>query len=130
MLLCSCNDLLLILPILFVAPSVPQQMKIVAVTSTSVTLQWRAPKYPNGVITKYSVHCNGIDIDEFGDVSDKMIGTIEGLSPDTSYVIKLKAYTRVGPGLPVRLSIKTRKLVNGGVLYFVKVKATACKAMA
>ena len=105
-------------------------MEIVTVTSTSVTLQWIPPKYPNGVITKYSVHCNGIDIDEFGNVSDKMIGTIEGLSPDTEYVIKLKAYTRVGPGPPLYLAIKTRKLINGGVLYFVKVEATACKVMA
>ena len=94
-------------------------MEIVTVTSTSVTLQWMPPKYPNGVITNYTVYYyDGIEIDPFGNVSNKMIGTIEGLSPDTDYVLELKAYTRVGPGPPVGLPVKTRKLINNNACQY------------
>ena len=98
----------------FVVPSEPQELKADSVTSTSVTLQWMPPTYPNGVITKYSVHYDGIGIDPFGNVSDKMMNTIEGLSPDTQYVFEMKAYTRVGEGLPNFVAVKTRKLINSG----------------
>ena len=92
-------------------------MEINFVTSSSVTLKWKPPKYTNGVITKYSIHYDGVDIDHFGVVSDTMIDTIEGLSPDNVYVLKMKAHTRVGPGPPVSFTVKTRKLINGGVLH-------------
>ena len=78
-----------------------------------MTLQWKPPKYPNGIITQYSIEYDGLDVDDFGsDVSDKMTGIIEGLSPNTLYAFKLKAHTRVGPGPAVSLPVKTRKLLN------------------
>ena len=92
-------------------------MEISSVTSSSVTLEWNPPKNSNGVITGYSIHYDGVDIDPFGGVSDRMTATIEGLSPDTVYVLKMKAYTRVGPGPPVSFTVKTHKLINGGVLH-------------
>ena len=77
------------------------------------------PKYPNGVITQYSIEYNGKIIDKFGgDVSDKMTGTIEGLSPDTDYVFKMKAYTRVGPGPHFALPVRTCKLLNSDVFNY------------
>ena len=86
-------------------------MEIVDVTSTSVTLQWLPPKYPNGVITKYSIEYNGKLIDDFGGkVSDKMSGTIEELLSDTVYIFKLKAYTIMGSGSSDSVTVKTRKL--------------------
>ena len=95
------------------APSEPQNLEIVSATSTIVTLQWMPPKYPNGDIIRYAVHCDGKHIDAFGDhVSDKMIGSIDGLTPDTEYVIELTAYTRVGPGPPFSLPVKTCKLLK------------------
>ena len=94
-------------------------MEVDTVTSTTVTLQWDPPKYPNGAITKYSVYYDGRDIDDFGgatvDRSDKMTGTIEGLSPDTVYVLEMKAYTRLGPGPPISLPVKTRKSLTNGI---------------
>ena len=49
-----------------------------------------------------------MDIDNFGDnVSDMWMGTVVGLSPDTEYVFEMKAYTRVGPGPPVSVAVKT-----------------------
>ena len=41
-----------------------------------------------------------------------MTGVIEGLSPDTEYILEMKAYTRLGPGPPVSLIVKTGKLLN------------------
>ena len=97
----------------FVVPSEPQDLEIVTVTSTSGTLQWMPPKYPNGIITCYAIQCDGRSIDAFGDyVSGKMIGRIDGLIPDTEYVIEMKAYTRVGSGPSFSLPVKTCKLLN------------------
>ena len=98
----------------FVVPSEPQELKADSVTSTSVTLQWKPPTYPNGIITRYSVYFDEKGIDPFGNVSDKMMNTIEGLSPDTQYIFEMKAYTRVGEGLPNFVAVKTRKLINSG----------------
>ena len=71
------------------------------------------PKYPNGTITRYAIQYAGRIIDAFGDyVSGKMIGSIDGLTTDTEYVIEMKAYTRVGSGPPFSLPVKTCKLLN------------------
>ena len=76
-----------------------------------MTLQWILPKTPN-VITKYSIQYNGSVIDNFGSVTlNKMEGTVKGLSPDTEYVLQLRAHTRVGPGPPASLTVKTSKLL-------------------
>ena len=77
-----------------------------------MTLQWKPPKTPNGLITKYSVQCDGSVFDNFGSVTlNSLMGTVEGLSPDTEYVLQLRAHTRVGPGPPSSLSVKTSKLL-------------------
>ena len=74
-------------------------------------LQWISPETPNGVITKYSIQYNGSVIDNFGSKTLNMLGTVEGLSPDTEYVLQLRAHTRVGPGPPASLTVKTSKLL-------------------
>ena len=75
------------------------------------------PEYPNGVITRYSVHYDGKYIEEFGNVTDNLIDTIKGLAPNTVYTLEMKAYTRVGAGPPVCLPVKTRKLIVSVGLY-------------
>ena len=70
------------------------------------------PETPNGVITHYSVEYGGTVIDKFGsETLNRLTGTVKGLSPNTLYVLQLTAHTRVGPGLPVSLSIKTGMLM-------------------
>ena len=99
----------------FVVPSEPKALDTINIASTSVSLQWMPPEFPNGCITHYSIHYNGMDIDNFGsnaNVSDKMIGTVDGLSPNTMYVFEMKAYTMMGAGPSVYLAVKTRKLIN------------------
>ena len=90
-------------------------METVTVASTSVILQWMPPEFPNGVITQYSIRYNGMDIDNFGsnaDIPDTMIGTVDGLSPNTMYVFEMKAYTMMGAGPPIYLAVKTRELIK------------------
>ena len=93
-------------------------MGVVSVTASSVTLQWKPPQTTNGDITHYSVQYSENDsIDDFGDItSDPMTGTIEGLSPDTKYTVKLKAHTRAGAGLPASVNVKTSKLIKKPIL--------------
>ena len=82
-------------------------MKIFAVASSHVTLQWRPPKTPNGVVTQYSILYNGINITNFG--SNILMDTIEELLPDTIYVLQLRAHTVVGAGPSTTLTIVTCK---------------------
>ena len=99
--------------ILFIVPSEPCSLREATVTSTTVTLQWMPPETPNGLITHYSVQYSGRVIDYFGNNTlNGLGGTTEGLSPDTEYALQLRAHTRVGPGPPTSLSVKTGKLLT------------------
>ena len=70
------------------------------------------PEATNGVITQYSIQYGGTIINNFGNNTlNTMIGTVEGLSPDTGYILQLRAYTRVGAGPPHSLTIQTGKLL-------------------
>ena len=84
-------------------------MEVVELNSSSVTLQWSPPRAPNGVITQYSIQYNGINITNFG--NNMLMDTIEGLSPDTVYVLQLRAHIGVGAGPPSNLTIVTSKLL-------------------
>ena len=72
------------------------------------------PKTPNGVITQYSIQYGETVIDNFGSkISNKLTGgTVEGLSPNTTYTLQLSAHTKVGPGPPSSLTVKTCKFMN------------------
>ena len=97
---------------MFLVPSEPCLLGEASVNSTTVTLQWMPPKNPNGVITHYSVQYDGTVIHNFGSESlNRLTGTVEGLSPNTQYVLHLRAYTRVGPGPPASFSVNTGKLM-------------------
>ena len=98
---------------LFSVPSQPCSLEVASVTSDCVKLQWMPPETHNGVITQYSIQYDGSVIDNFGSKSgDILMGTVDGLSPNTEYVLQLKAHTRVGSGLPSSLTVKTCKLLN------------------
>ena len=89
-------------------PSEPLSLEVISVNSSSLTLQWRPPTTPNGIITQYSILFNGISITNFG--NSMLMGTIGGLSPDTVYVLQLRAHTGVGAGSPSSISFLTCKL--------------------
>ena len=76
-----------------------------------MTLQWGPPETLNGVITHYSLQRNGITIGNFS--SSVLMYTIEGLSPDTVYVLQLRAHTGAGAGPPNSRTVITSKLCSG-----------------
>ena len=78
-----------------------------------MTLQWKPPETPNGVITQYSIQRNGTNIVNIS--SSVLMDTIEGLSPDTVYVLQLRAHTVVGMGPSTSETVLTRKLNNDGM---------------
>ena len=82
--------------ILFLVPSEPHSLEIIFVNSSSVTLQWNTPTTTNGGITQYSIQLKGTNIANLS--SNELMYTIGGLSPDTVYVLQLRAHTGAGPG--------------------------------
>ena len=75
-----------------------------------MTLQWRPPENPNGVITQYSIQFNETDIDN-NISSNILMYTVGGLSPDTVYVLYLRAHTGAGAGKPINFTIASCKLL-------------------
>ena len=90
-------------------------MEIVSINSSSVTLQWRTPEFPNGVVTHYFLQLNESDIVNIS--SNVLMYTKGGLSPDTVYVLQLRAHTGVGAGPPSGRTFVTSKLLN--ILYII-----------
>ena len=82
-------------------------------------LQWGPPETPNGIITHYSIQLNGTNIGNFS--SSVLVYTIEGLSPDTVYVLQLRAHTGAGAGPeagpPNNRNVMTSKLYAVVVTY-------------
>ena len=104
-----------------VVPSEPRSLEVIHVNSTSATLQWRPPTTLNGVITQYSILYNGINVTNFGsnmlmDANNMLMDTIEGLSPDTVYVLELRAHTGAGAGPSSSITFLTCKLCNMTIL--------------
>ena len=93
---------------MFVVPSKPRSLEILSVNSNSATLQWIPPEIPNGVITHYSIQLDGTNTVNFS--SSVLMYTVEGLLPDTVYVLQLRAHTGAGAGPSSTISFKTCKL--------------------
>ena len=91
-------------------PSEVQSLEIVSFNSSSVTLQWRRPEFPNGVVTHYSVQLNENDIVNIS--SNVLMYTNGGLSPDTVYVLQLTAHTGAGAGPPSNRTFVTSKCLT------------------
>ena len=73
-----------------------------------MTLQWSPPEIINGVITHYTIQLNETNIGILSSIL--LMYTIEGLSPDTVYVLQLRAHTVVGAGPPSNMTVITCKL--------------------
>ena len=80
-----------------------------------MTLQWRPPVTPNGNIAQYSIQFDATVITNFG--NNMLMGTVEGLSPETLYVLQLRAHTSVGEGSPISVTVITCKLFSWNTSY-------------
>ena len=90
-------------------PGEPRKVKVEAVNSTAVSVQWRPPqdKEHNGIIRGYQIHYVQVnEADEpqavpiMFDLADgsKSEAIVANLLPDTSYQFQVAAYTRKGDG--------------------------------
>ena len=75
---------------------------MISIQTRSLTLSWMAPDTPNGDITHYELWYRRNGNESFNVTSNimdtTMMHSIDGLTPGVTYVVKLRAYTRVGPG--------------------------------
>ena len=102
-------------------PTVPRDFIYTQITSTSVTLEWTRPEYPNGVINEYvleyvnesltqpitiSIPVEFInDLDEYNETSI----TVEYLNEFTNYTFSLSAITGGGIGPEATIDITTNE---------------------
>ena len=106
------------------APSNPQNLTVVNVNSTAITVSWQSPKMPNGVITAYNVwynqtlNCSGSLVSFSGSVAGSVLMyTFTGLEEDTVYVFYVSAETSAGEGEAAMVMGRTSedgKCVGGG----------------
>ena len=108
------HSVLTLHPFLLV-PSEVSSLIIVFFNSSSVTIQWRPPEFPNGVVTHYSLQLNENDIVNIS--SNVLMYTTGGLSPDTEYVLQLRAHTGAGAGPSNNRTFVTSKVLN--IMYIV-----------
>ncbi|MEQ2168556.1 hypothetical protein GOODEAATRI_015822, partial [Goodea atripinnis] len=92
----------------------PLNLKVTGLTQSSTQLTWEPPnlKERNGKITHYMVVYR--DINNQQDNTSRTTDThlaIEGLNPDTTYDIRVQAFTSKGAG-PLSPSIQSRTMSN------------------
>ncbi|XP_021175677.2 receptor-type tyrosine-protein phosphatase F isoform X19 [Fundulus heteroclitus] len=92
----------------------PLNLKVTGLTQSSTKLTWEPPnlKERNGKITHYLVVYR--DINNQQDNTSRTMDTnltIVGLNPDTTYDIRVQAFTSKGPG-PLSPSIQSRTMSN------------------
>ena len=88
----------------FIVPTEPRLLKVLNVSNTTVTLSWIPPDSPNGIITHYQVQYkrsdssgNFISLELFDPI---LTYTVTGLTSDTEYVFRVRAFTVVMHGPP------------------------------
>nr|XP_055058540.1 receptor-type tyrosine-protein phosphatase F-like isoform X2 [Misgurnus anguillicaudatus] len=90
----------------------PANLRVVGLTTSTTTLEWEPPALSerNGRITQYKVVYSDINSKLNSTISTndtKMI--IQGLRPDTTYTIRVQAFTSKGSG-PLSPSIQSRTM--------------------
>ena len=109
------------------APSNPQNLTVVNVNSTAITVSWQPPTMPYGVITAYNVwynqtlNCSG-SLVSFSDsvAGSVLMYTFTGLEEDTPYVFYVSAETSAGEGeadMVMERTSEDGKCVGGGGVY-------------
>eukprot|EP00064_Thunnus_orientalis_P004843 superscaffoldBa00000457_g4856 len=92
--------------------SYPQNLSVVGLTATSTKLAWDPPPLPerNGKIVKYVVVYRDINSQHnITNITTETQMTVQGLQPDTTYDIRVQAFTSKGGG-PISPSIQSRTM--------------------
>uniref|UniRef100_A0A1X7T1J4 Fibronectin type-III domain-containing protein n=1 Tax=Amphimedon queenslandica TaxID=400682 RepID=A0A1X7T1J4_AMPQE len=69
-------------------------------TPTRINIVWNPPSMPNGIITVYEIRYRESTSTGPYNITNttNTLYTIVGLIPNTSYIIRVRAYTSIGPG--------------------------------
>ncbi|KAM8974303.1 LOW QUALITY PROTEIN: phosphatidylinositol phosphatase PTPRQ [Pelodytes ibericus] len=87
--------------------SPPQYLRVIDVNATGITLDWRPPSEPNGIITHYEIiYTNSTVL--LAENSTSTMFSISGLNPYTLYNISVRAYTKFGHGDQTTSSLSVR----------------------
>uniref|UniRef100_A0A8C1MK41 Receptor-type tyrosine-protein phosphatase F n=1 Tax=Cyprinus carpio TaxID=7962 RepID=A0A8C1MK41_CYPCA len=95
-----------------VPSSYPQNLRVVGLTTTTTKLAWDPPPLPerNGKIIRYVVVYRDINSHQnHTNSTAETQMTIQGLQPDTTYDIRVRAFTGKGGG-PISPSIQSRTM--------------------
>uniref|UniRef100_A0A3Q1CYA9 Receptor-type tyrosine-protein phosphatase F n=1 Tax=Amphiprion ocellaris TaxID=80972 RepID=A0A3Q1CYA9_AMPOC len=93
--------------------SYPQNLSVVGLTATSTKLAWDPPPLAerNGKIVKYVVVYRDINSHHNNtNITTETQMTVQGLQPDTTYDIRVQAFTSKGGG-PISPSIQSRTML-------------------
>ena len=86
----------------------PRDLNGVSNDSMSLTLTWKAPAQPNGVITEYQLQCSG-----GGQVFSRTVmettTTLSELLPYTNYSCSITAHTIAGGGPAATTTVTTEE---------------------
>lgn len=99
-----------------VPSSYPQNLSVVGLTTTTTTLAWEPPALAerNGRIVQYVVVYRDINSQQNRtNTTTNTTLTIQGLLPDTTYDIRVRAFTSKGGG-PLSPSIQSRTMSISG----------------
>ena len=89
---------------------------VVNVTNATVTLSWTPPYTPNGYIVQYQIQyrqsgCSSSKFTSLNITNTDLTYIVTGLTSDTEYVFRVRAFTVVGHGsLSNEVTILTSKL--------------------
>ena len=76
---------------------------VIHVTDAIVILSWMLPKMSNGIITQYQMEYrsgNSSDFISLNITNSILTYTVTGLTSNTDYVFRVRAFTVVGHGPP------------------------------
>ena len=78
-------------------PNKPTSLHIDSATADVVSLSWKMPSQPNGIIIKYEIQYQTASNSQTVSVTSAA-HKVTGLVGDTEYQFRVRAYTRVGAG--------------------------------
>ena len=90
----------------------PNDLNGTAENSTAITLSWKYPVEPNGVITHYQLQCTGAGRGETLNHtvnSSQTTTTLSGLLSHTNYSCSITAHTSIGEGPAATTNVLTKQ---------------------
>ncbi|XP_072924868.1 receptor-type tyrosine-protein phosphatase S-like isoform X20 [Hemitrygon akajei] len=107
-----------------VPSSSPRNVQARMLSATTMLIQWEEPEEPNGQIRGYRVYYTMEPLQPVSNwqkqnLDDSLLTTVASLIPQTTYSVKVLAFTSVGDGpLSAEIQVKTQQGVPGQPINF------------